>query len=150
MLVPIVSIAVAACLIMAIRYALYSPQLSNTYLWGVYHVHSSMSDGLKSPKEIALQARASGVGLVLLTDHGSPNLASSSFRETIDGVTIVGARKPACPMVGSLFWARRSCQDSPYHPFRRKRLTTRGSGVRFPYWLTPTIPGIGGVTGTRT
>jgi hypothetical protein len=78
MLVAIVSTAVAAYLIMGIRYALYSPQLSNTYLWGVYHVHSSMSDGLKSPKEIAVQARASGVELVLLTDHGNPNQASSN------------------------------------------------------------------------
>jgi hypothetical protein len=97
MLVAIVSLAVAAYLIMGIRYALYSPQLSNTYLWGVYHVHSSMSDGLKSPKEIALQARASGVGLVLLTDHGSPNQASSSFRETIGGVTIVGGSEANLP-----------------------------------------------------
>ncbi len=97
MLVAIVSVAVAAYLIMGIRYALYSPQLSNTYLWGVYHVHSSMSDGLNSPKEIALQARASGVGLVLLTDHGSPNQASSSFRETIDGVTIVGGSEASLP-----------------------------------------------------
>src|SRR5580704_3560015 len=79
------------------RYASYSPQRSDTYLWGVYHVHSSMSDGLQSPEEIARQARASGVSLVLLTDHGSPNQASSSFREAIDGVTIVGGSEASLP-----------------------------------------------------
>ncbi len=79
------------------RYASYSPQRSDAYLWGVYHVHSSMSDGLLSPREIAQQARVSGVSLVLLTDHGSPNQASSSFRETIDSVTIVGGSEASLP-----------------------------------------------------
>ena len=79
------------------RYASYSPQRSDAYLWGVYHVHSSMSDGLQSPREIAQQARVSGVRLVLLTDHGSPNQASSSFRETFDGVTIVGGSEASLP-----------------------------------------------------
>ncbi len=68
-----------------------------TYLWGVYHVHSTMSDGLQSPEEIAAQARATGVSLVLLTDHGRPNLASSSFRKIIDGVTIVGGSEASLP-----------------------------------------------------
>jgi hypothetical protein len=79
------------------RYASYAPQLSDTYLWGVYHVHSTMSDGLQSPEEIAAQARATGVSLVLLTDHGRPNLASSSFRKIIDGVTIVGGSEASLP-----------------------------------------------------
>jgi len=34
---------------------------------------------------------------VLLTDHGRPNLASSSFREIIDGVTIVGGSEASLP-----------------------------------------------------
>jgi hypothetical protein len=93
----IATAAVIAYVAMGMRYASYSPQRSNTYLWGVYHVHSTMSDGLKSPKEIALQARASGVSLVLLTDHGSPNQASSGFRETIDGITIVGGSEASLP-----------------------------------------------------
>jgi hypothetical protein len=95
--VAIASVAVVAYLTTGMRYASFSPQRSNTYLWAVYHVHSSMSDGLQSPKEIALQARVSGVSLVLLTDHGSPNQASSSFRETIDGVTIVGGSEASLP-----------------------------------------------------
>jgi hypothetical protein len=96
------AVAIALAALMAyfaagMRYASYSPQRSNAYLWGVYHVHSSMSDGLQSPHGIALQARVSGVSLVLLTDHGSPNQASSTFRETINGVTIVGGSEASLP-----------------------------------------------------
>ncbi len=79
------------------RFASYAPQRSANYLWGVYHVHSTMSDGLQSPEEIAAQARATGVSLVLLTDHGRPNLASSSFRKIIDGVKIVGGSEASLP-----------------------------------------------------
>src|SRR3984885_336111 len=79
------------------RFVSYAPQRSDTYLWGVYHVHSTMSDGLQPPEEIAEQARATGVSLVLLTDHGSPNLASSSFRKTIDGVKIIGGSEASLP-----------------------------------------------------
>jgi hypothetical protein len=80
-----------------LRFASYAPQRSDTYLWGVYHVHSTMSDGLQSPEEIAAQARATGVSLVLLTDHGRPNVASSSFRKIIAGVTIVGGSEASLP-----------------------------------------------------
>ncbi len=80
-----------------LRYASYSPHRSNAYLWCVYHVHSNLSDGLQSPEEIARQARAAGVSLVLLTDHGRPNVASSIFRGTIDGVTIVGGSEATLP-----------------------------------------------------
>jgi len=89
--------ALGAYVATGLRYASYAPQRSDTYLWGVYHVHSTMSDGLLSPEEIAEQARATGVSLVLLTDHGRPNLASSSFRKIIDGVTIVGGSEASLP-----------------------------------------------------
>ncbi len=95
--VAIVLATLIAYFATGMRYASYSPQHSDTYLWGVYHVHSSMSDGLQSPREIALQARIAGVRLVLLTDHGSPNQASSSFRETMDGVTVVGGSEANLP-----------------------------------------------------
>ena len=96
----VVAIALAtlvAYLVTGMRYVPYSPQRSDAYLWGVYHVHSNMSDGLQSPREIALQARVARVRLVLLTDHGSPNQASSRFRETFDGVTIVGGSEASLP-----------------------------------------------------
>jgi len=95
--VAIACVAVLVYLSIGIHYASYSPHRSNAYLWGVYHVHSTMSDGLQSPEEIAQQARASGIRLVLLTDHGSPNQASSSFHEIIDGVTIVGGSEANLP-----------------------------------------------------
>ena len=96
-LTAIACVAFVVYLSIGMQYASYSPHHSGAYLWGVYHVHSTMSDGLQSPEEIAQQARASRVGLVLLTDHGSPNQASSSFRETIGGVTIVGGSEANLP-----------------------------------------------------
>src|SRR5271156_5851468 len=88
--IAIAAVAMIVYVATGMRYVSYAPQRSNTYLWGVYHVHSTMSDGLQSPEEIAQQARSTGVSLVLLTDHGRPNLASSDFRKIIHGVTIVG------------------------------------------------------------
>jgi hypothetical protein len=101
-IVRLAAALVAAAVLIAyvatgLRYARYLPQRSATYLWCVYHVHSNMSDGLQSPEEIALQARAAGVSLVLLTDHGRPNLASSMYRKTIEGVTIVGGSEATLP-----------------------------------------------------
>src|SRR5277367_1432207 len=96
-LAAIAIMAAIAYVSTGMRYASYTPQRSDTYLWGVYHVHSSMSDGLETPEEIALQARASGVSLVLLTDHGSPNQASSGFRATIDCGTIVAGSEANLP-----------------------------------------------------
>ena len=93
----IAGVALIVYVATGLRVASYAPQRSDTYLWGIYHVHSTMSDGLQSPEEIAIQARATGVSLVLLTDHGMPNLASSSFRKIIDGVTIVGGSEASLP-----------------------------------------------------
>jgi len=56
-----------------------------------------MSDGLLPPEGIARQARAAGVSLVVLTDHGDPNLKSSTFRKVIDGVTVVGGSEVSLP-----------------------------------------------------
>jgi len=90
-------VAIVAYVAAGLRYASYAPQRSDHYIWGVYHVHSTMSDGLQSPEEIAEQARATGISLVLLTDHGRPNLASARFRKIIDGVTIVGGSEASLP-----------------------------------------------------
>jgi hypothetical protein len=96
-LTVIALVAVSVYVATGLRLASYAPQRSDAYIWGVYHVHSTMSDGLQSPEEIAAQARATGVSLVLLTDHGRPNVASSSFRKIIDGVTIVGGSEASLP-----------------------------------------------------
>lgn len=93
----IVAVILIAYLAAGLRFAAYTPHRSDAYLWCVYHVHSNLSDGLQSPEEIARQARAAGVSLVLLTDHGRPNVASSNFRATINGVTIVGGSEATLP-----------------------------------------------------
>lgn len=90
-------LSVAAYLGSGLRYAFYSPVRSSIYLWAVYHVHSTMSDGLGSPEEIALQAHTAGVSLVLLTDHGNPNLAATTFHRLINGVTLVGGSEARLP-----------------------------------------------------
>lgn len=43
---------------------------------GVYHLHTTHSDGTKSPDEIARLAASSSLDFIILTDHGRPNLAS--------------------------------------------------------------------------
>lgn len=93
----IVALILIAYLATGLRYAAYSPHRSGAYLWCVYHVHSNLSDGLESPQEIARQARAAGVSLVLLTDHGRPNVASSMYRDMIGGVNIVGGSEATLP-----------------------------------------------------
>ena len=92
------------------RYALYSPARSSNFIWGVYHVHSTMSDGLESPEGIARQARIAGVSLVLLTDHGNPNVAASTFHKLIEGVTLVGGSEAKLPQGRLTFFGVR---DSP-------------------------------------
>jgi hypothetical protein len=98
----IIGLATATVLLVAyvatgMHYASYAPHRSGNYLWGAYHVHSTMSDGLQTPEEIARQARAEGTSFVILTEHGRPNLQSSMFRESIDGVTMVGGSEASLP-----------------------------------------------------
>jgi hypothetical protein len=97
LLSAITLILVCTYLVSGVRYALYAPATSDNYLWAVYHVHSTMSDGLDSPVEIARQARMARVALVILTDHGNPNPAASAFHMRADGVTIVGGSEAKLP-----------------------------------------------------
>jgi hypothetical protein len=133
-------LAVIGYLATGMRYARYSPHRSNTYLWGVYHVHSSMSDGLQSPGEIALQARISGVSLVLLTDHGSPNRASSSFRETIDGVTIVGGSEASLPDGRLTFFGAQSVPKFRLSSFPPEAIDDAREWGAFPVLAYPDDP----------
>src|SRR4029077_6637044 len=90
-------ILICTYLISGVRYALYTPATSNNYLWAVYHVHSTMSDGLDSPTEIARQALKARVALVILTDHGNPNPAASAFQMRDHKVTIIGGSEVKLP-----------------------------------------------------
>jgi hypothetical protein len=120
-----------------LRYASYSPQRSATYLWCVYHVHSNMSDGLQSPEQIALQARAAGVSLVLLTDHGRPNLASSNFRKTIAGVTVVGGSEATLPEGHFTFFGGRQAPGFRVSSFPPEAMEDARSWGAFPVLAYP-------------
>lgn len=60
-----------------------------TEIEGVYHIHSTFSDGRKSPDKIARIASEAALDFIILTDHGSPNyrcLASAGWK---DGVLVL-------------------------------------------------------------
>ncbi len=133
-------VAVVAYVVAGVRYASYSPQRSGRYLWGVYHVHSTMSDGLQSPEEIARQARASGCSLVLLTDHGSPNRASSTFRKIIDGVTIVGGSEASLPDGHFTFFGARKAPGFHLSSFPPEAMDDAREWGAFPVLAYPQDP----------
>ncbi|GMR23575.1 MAG: hypothetical protein BMS9Abin37_2017 [Acidobacteriota bacterium] len=78
----------------------YEPVTSDNYLWGAFHVHSTMSDGLASLEEIAVQARDARVDVVLLSDHGPPHREAALLDETdemIGGVRFIGGSEVRMP-----------------------------------------------------
>ncbi len=87
------------CLLVYIGYGMslarYVPERSSAYLWAVHHVHSTLSDGLLPPHGIARAAKQSNVGLVLLTDHGTPQFEATTYRAEFEGVQIVGGSEVA-------------------------------------------------------
>jgi hypothetical protein len=136
-------VALSAHVATGLRYASYAPQRSDHYIWGVYHVHSTMSDGLQSPEEIAAQARATGISLVLLTDHGRPNLLSSNFRKIIDGVTIVGGSEASLPDGHLTFFGAQEAPGFRLSSFPPEAMDdARGWGA-FPVLAYPDDPDLG-------
>lgn len=60
-------------------------------LWrGVYHVHSTRSDGSGTPEDIARAAAARGLEFVILTDHGDGTRPPDAPRY-VDGVLLIDA-----------------------------------------------------------
>jgi hypothetical protein len=96
-----------------------------------------MSDGLQSPEEIALQARAAGVSLVLLTDHGRPNVASSNFRKTIAGVTVVGGSEATLPEGHFTFFGGRQAPGFRVSSFPPEAMEDARSWGAFPVLAYP-------------
>ena len=80
-----------------LRLATYSPPSSDNYIWGSFHNHSSLSDGLGSINKVAKEARRSGLGFVLLSDHGTPHPRASLIDQTIEGVKIIGGSEVSIP-----------------------------------------------------
>lgn len=56
---------------------------------GVYHIHSTHSDGTKTPGEIAKIASSTSVNFIILTDHGNPNFESLSTEGWKEGVLVL-------------------------------------------------------------
>jgi PHP domain len=133
----IAAVILTAYVATGLRYTAYSPQRSDAYLWCVYHVHSNLSDGLQSPEEIAQQARAAGISLVLLTDHGRPNIASSIFRDTIDGVTIVGGSEATLPDGHFTFFGARQAPGFRVSSFPPEAMQDARSWDAFPVLAYP-------------
>ncbi len=93
----IIIIVLTIYFISGISFFNYKPESSNTYLWAEYHVHSTLSDGIFLPEKIAKQANKVGVRLLILTDHGAPNLKSPLLRKKAYNVFIVGGSESALP-----------------------------------------------------
>lgn len=56
---------------------------------GVYHIHTTFSDGRKNPDEIAELASRAGLDFIILTDHGSPNRESYASQGWKHGVLVL-------------------------------------------------------------
>jgi hypothetical protein len=56
---------------------------------GVYHIHSTFSDGHSTVEEIASIASRKSLDFIILTDHGNPNLASMAAQGWKDNVLVL-------------------------------------------------------------
>jgi len=56
---------------------------------GVYHIHTTHSDGAKTPDEIAKIASSASIDFIILTDHGNPNFESLSEDGWKEGVLVL-------------------------------------------------------------
>lgn len=68
-----------------------SNKMLTTYVKGVYHMHSTFSDGKGDIEEITSAASALKLDFAILTDHGRPNLGSSTATQWRNGILLVGA-----------------------------------------------------------
>ena len=75
----------------------YSPEISDSYVFGAFHVHSTLSDGLAPLEDIAREAKEARVGFVMLSDHGAPHPEAATLKRTIDGVRFIGGSEVGIP-----------------------------------------------------
>jgi hypothetical protein len=84
-------------LIRGLLIAAYSPETSESYVYGAFHVHSTLSDGLSPLEEIARQAKKARVSFVMLSDHGTPHPEAATLDREIDGVRFIGGSEVGIP-----------------------------------------------------
>lgn len=56
---------------------------------GVYHIHSTFSDGRKSADKITRIAASQELNFIIFTDHGHPNYESLEFQGKKDGIMVL-------------------------------------------------------------
>lgn len=81
---------------MAVTFRTYSSEAMGTAgkggvyeIQGVYHVHTSLSDGHGSPETVIRAAAAAGLDFLIPADHGNPNIASLALRGRRNGVLVL-------------------------------------------------------------
>ncbi len=68
-----------------------SRPLPSYYKKGVFHVHSTFSDGLGTAEEICREARSQNLDFVILADHGRPNRPASAASAWNQETLLIGA-----------------------------------------------------------
>ncbi len=91
------ALGLAVLLVRGLSLITYAPVTTDAYVWGAFHVHSTLSDGLLPVEEIAREAKAARVGFVMLSDHGPPHPEAMSLKRTIDGVRFIGGSEVGIP-----------------------------------------------------
>ncbi len=90
--------------------------LSPKYQKGVYHMHSTFSDGSGNLDQISKAAKRYDYDFMILTDHGRPNFPSSNATGWKNGVLIVGGSEFSLN-AGHLACAGYTFQDDPDYIF---------------------------------
>jgi hypothetical protein len=75
----------------ALRFKPYrtKPAPGSLEIEGVYHLHTTFSDGTTDVETLARKAAAAGLNFIILTDHGSPNLRSLASQGWKSGVLVL-------------------------------------------------------------
>lgn len=56
---------------------------------GVYHIHTTFSDGRKPVEKVVAAASSEGLDFIILTDHGNPNRASLASQGWKEGLLVL-------------------------------------------------------------
>ncbi len=87
----VIGIAVIAFNSLSFQKKINNRPLPPLYLKGVFHVHSSFSDGSGSVDEICRAAQRQNLDFVILCDHGRPNLRASAATAWLHDTLLIGA-----------------------------------------------------------